>query len=231
MTYLSIVQDALVLLGLPKPGSVASSSDPAVLSMGAMVNQTGKELMHRHAWEALQTEKTFTTVAQAVQTDAIPSDFDRFINNSLYNRTQRRRLFGPLSPQKWQRRQALTTAGIYGYFRQRGGSLLIDPVPTAGETIAYEYVTKNWVTGDAASMTVDIDTALIDENLLMLGAIWRFLDARGLEYAERFRTYEIEVGNAWAKDGGKDSVNMGDTEPRDFELEQAVVPDGDWDIT
>lgn len=231
MTYLSIVQDALVLAGIPRPSGVISSTDPAVNSMAAMVSQTGRELVRRHEWQVLQTEKTFTAIAQAEQTSAIPSDFDRFINKTFYNRTACLRLFGPLSAQKWQRRQALTTAGIYGYFRQRGNSILISPDPTVGHIMAYEYITKNWVNGDKSSMTIDSDTSLFDENLLMLGALWRFLKSRGMEYAEDFRTYETEVENAKANDGGRDSTNMQDTDPDDYETEHAIVPDGDWNLT
>lgn len=230
MSLLTIVQDASVLVGLAQPAAAISSTDPNVVAMIAMVNQTGKELMRRHNWQALQTEKTFTTIAAALQTNAVPSDFDRIINRTLYNRTQKRKFTGPLSPAHWQRRQALTSAGIYGFFRIKGTNINIDPVPGAGDSCAYEYITENWVTGDKAKMDDDTDTALLDENLLMLGAIWKFLKARGLEYAEDFRTYEVQTETMWARDGGRDTISM-DGDFLEDDPERAYVPDGDWDIT
>lgn len=209
MTLLTIVQDASVLAGLPKPSYVVASNDPGTVAIFAMVNQIGRELMRKHTWQALQTEKTFTTLAQAEQTGAIEADFDRFINETMFNRTQNRRVYGPLSAQEWQQRQAGSFAGVTDYYRQRGDAIIMSPTPTAGDTVAYEYISKFWVTGDKVAMTADADTAILDENLLTLGATWRYLKSKGMDYAEDFRTYEIEVANAIAKDGGKATVDFG----------------------
>lgn len=228
MTLLTTIQGAMVEVGLPKPSFAIASTDPGVVAMISMVNQTGLELMRRVQWTALQTEKTFTSVAQAIQTSAIPTDFDRFINESFWNRTERRQVAGPLTPQEWQMRQASSIGGITDFYRVRGTDILIDPVPTAGQTMAYEYISKYWVSGSKVAMTADSDTALIDENLLKLGGIWRYLKSRNMDYAEEYRTFETEVLNAAAKDGGKGTLRF--NRPRNQSPMAPYAPEGSWSI-
>lgn len=224
MTLLSIVQDALIEIGLSRPDTAIGSNDPGVVSMISLANQVGRELMRRHAWQVLQTEKTFLTTAAAVQAGAIPADFDRFIPETFWNRSRNRQLLGPLTPQQWQGLQGNNVNSLSESFRQRGGDVLVSPTPPAGEMMAFEYVSKNWVTGKT-SMTDDADTALIDENLIKLGAEWKFLHARGMDYAEAFRTFESEVLTFIAKDGGPGTIRFGSGRRMQ---PTAVVPDGNW---
>lgn len=203
MSLLTIVQDAMVLAGLPRPTNVAASADPGVITMMGIVNQAGLQLMRRHAWQALTEEKTFTTVAATEQADAIPADFDRFVNETMFNRTRNRPLYGPVGNREWQRRQASAIVGIGDHFRVRGNAMLLSRAPSAGETIAFEFVSKNWVTSDKVRMTSDTDEALLDENLITVDAVWRYLKVKGLDYAEDFRTAEEQILQAIARDGGR----------------------------
>ena len=228
MTLLTIVQDAMVEVGLSKPAAAIASTDPGVVATISMVNQTGLELMRRVEWQALQTETTFTSLAQASQTGAVPADFDRFINETFWNRTLKRQVAGPLTPKQWQARQASSIGGITDFYRQRGSAILIDPVPSAGNTMAFEYVSKYWVGGTKVAMTADSDTSLIDENLLKLGAIWRYLKSRNMDYAEEYRTFETEVLNAAAKDGGKGVMSLNG--PRERTPQAPYAPEGSWNL-
>ena len=228
MSLLTITQDVMVEVGLSRPAAAISSTDPGVVATISMINQTGLELMRRFEWQALQTEKTFTSVAQASQTSAVPTDFDRFVNESFWNRTQKRQVAGPLTPQQWQSRQASSIGGITDFYRMRGSAILIDPVPSAGNTMAYEYISKYWVGGTKVAMTADSDTSLIDENLLKLGAIWRYLKSRNMDYSEEYRTFETEVLNAAAKDGGKGVLSL--AAPRSRNPLAPYAPEGSWSL-
>ena len=64
---------------------------------------------------------------------------------------------------------------------------------------------------------------------MSLGVVWRFLKAKGLDYAEPFRTYESQLLLLTAKDGGKRSVQMG----RSYDFRRPRVPtfpDGSWNL-
>lgn len=213
-TLLEIVQQAARLLGVPAPEEVIGSTDQQTIQLLALASEEGEELARRRDWQALTRQHTFNTVAQADQTDdPIPEDLDHFIPNSFFNRTTRRGMIGPITPQIWQAIQTLPAfATPYLMFRERDNDFLITPTPDAGDEIAYEYVTNHWVeaaNGDTkAGFTADTDKPLISGRLIILGTRWRFLSAKGLDYAEAFRTYQVELQRVEARDGASGSLSI-----------------------
>lgn len=234
MTALTIVQGAASRLGLAAPSAVFSSTDQQTIQMRNLMNQEGRELSKRYPWTKLITEKTFTTAAQAVQTSAVPADFGWYLNNTMWNRSTDRPIHGPMSEAEWQREQAVaTSAAMHTAFRFRGGNLLWYPSPTAGETGAYEYVSKNWAEasdgagGTLAAMTADANTSLLEEELITLGVVWRFLNSKGFDYAEAFRTYQMEVSQAIARDGGRRTYALHGPSAPNFMIN---TEEGNWTL-
>jgi hypothetical protein len=92
--------------------------------------------------------------------------------------------------------KALPAYPAYPVWRLVNNTLEIWPALAAGEIVQFWYFSKNWITasagGTSAVWTSDNDTALVDEDLLMKGAIWQWKRAKGLDYAEEFRTYQTE---------------------------------------
>lgn len=236
MTALSICQNAAARLGLASPSVVFSSTDEQVKQLRNLMNMEGKTLAKRAAWTKLTTEKTFTTVAAASQTSSVASDFGWYINETMWNRTTDRPIIGPVSPAQWQAFQAIGLASAPdAYFRFFGtgtASIYIYPTPTASQTAAYEYVSKNWCESsggtDQDAFALDSDVGILDEELITLGIIWRFLKAKGFDYGEDFRTYEIEVGKAIGRDGGKPRLDIrgGHSEPR----YRGNIPESSWNL-
>lgn len=210
MTLLVIVQHAADRLGLTRPSTVISSPDENARILLGMAQEEGESLADRHTWQALQTEYTFST-ADTVASYALPSGFDTLIKDTVFNRTSRRRMQGDLSPSQWQETQASLVTMVNPAFRIRGSLFYISPTPTAVETIAYEYVTKNWCqssggTGQSA-WAADTDVGLLDEELFKLGVIWRYKAKKGFDYAEDMNTYEIAVNKAILKDGARVTID------------------------
>ena len=213
MTALTIVQNACTELGIASPTSCFASTDRVIVQMRNLMNREGELLRDSYPWTRLVTEKTFSTAAQAIQTSAVPADFGWFLNDSMWNRTTGRQIAGPISPSDWQREQVYPSiAAPEASFMFRGGDILITPSPTASQTVAYEYVSKNWAEAsggtDLSRMTADTDVAFLSESLITLGIIWRWRKSKGLDYAEDFRTYEIEKAKAIARDGGSKTYNL-----------------------
>lgn len=213
MTLLTICQDAADRIGLPKPASVISSTDQTTVELLAFAKQEGIELMKAVPWEELTTEATFTTTATAAQSGSIPSDWDRFLNDSMFNRTQQKPMLGPITGQQWQERQAYATASAINYWwRVRGGEILITPTPAAGETIAFEYISNKWVldtdgTTAKSAFSADTDTTRIPEELVTLGVIWRFLKAKGLEWQTWFQQYQDQIKRGSTNQMGSPTLN------------------------
>ncbi len=210
MSLLTIVQHAADRLGLTRPSTVISSPDENARILLGMAQEEGKALADRHTWQALQTEYTFPTV-NGTASYALPTGFDALIKDTVFNRTTRRRMQGDLSPSQWQETQASLVTMVNPAFRIRGSLFYISPTPTAAETVAYEYVTKNWCQSAAlvgqTEWAADTDTALLDEELFKLGVIWRFKSRKGFDYAEDMQTYEVAVNKAIFKDGARVTID------------------------
>lgn len=233
MTLLTIVQNSCDRLGITRPTAAYASTDQQILQIVGLAQQEGKELAKRHPWQAITKEKTFTTTAAETQSSAIPSDFDRFVDETMYNRSQTRGIAGPLSAQEWQFNKSVVASTIIQAFRQRGNSILITPTPTAGETVAYEYVSTNWCQSNTSveqsAWAADTDTGILSEELMTLGVVWRWQKAKGLDYAESFRTYEVQVAQVSSRDGGKARLNAGRRSGTTAQR-PPYVPDGNWSL-
>lgn len=234
MTLLSIIKDAQDELGLPRDTAVINSTDQTTRTLLRFANKEGRELMRRHPWQALVTVKTFTSTAAEEQTGAIPSDLDRFINESFFNRTKKRRLVGPLSPQEYEAQKSITASVLIDTFRVKGDAFLIVPTPPSGETYAYEYVSKNWCqdsggTGQAA-WADDTDTGVLDEELMTMGVVWRFRKSKGFDYAEDFATYQQQVTQAIMRDGVRRTINFSTDESLFENASVPYVPEGSWNL-
>jgi hypothetical protein len=245
MTALSIVQSACRRLGLDVPRVLFSSTDPLLVQMIGIMNEELLSLARSYPWKTLTKEKTFTSVAQAEQTSSVPTDFDYFVDDTMYNRTLKRKVHGPINSVEWQALQASSlSSSLESYFRFRGEntnslyntnlSVNIYPTATAGQTIAYEYVSKNrillsngnsvpgtttfaphFMFGDEltslslSDATPDYQTSVLDEEQITKGVIWRWKQRKGFDYAEDFNSYEADLEQLKARDGGSRTLNLG----------------------
>ena len=232
MTVLTMIQNACDLVGLVRPSIAVTSTDQNVRQMVALLREELAELQ-KLDFDALLREQTFVTVAAAEQTGAVPDDASRFVNGSFFNRTTQRPLIGPISAQAWQAQQASGVVPVaYIAWRRRNGAFLVTPTPAAGETIAYEYITKNIVLSAAGAerdaIVADSDAALVDETLAQAGLRWRWKQAKGLDYAEDMETYERRKAAALGADGGASptlNIGGGSSLPS---YAGVNIPDGSW---
>lgn len=226
-------------LSLTRPSVVVTSTDRNVIQFLELL-QEGAEALSKQGspsgWQSLQAEHTFVTVAQEEQTNTpVPVDFRRFVPDSFYNRDTNRKLTGPLTPQQYQQVQVWPQlAAPYLAWRERESMFLLDPVPPAGQTIAYEYISSYWAVSSAnvakAQFTSDEDTTYLDEELLKLDLRWRWKQAKGLDYGEDMTTFERQLSLALGDDGGSGQLNQGGP-GNGLPDWRYNVPDGSWPST
>lgn len=213
-SILDLIEDACDELSLARPNEVVgNTNDDTATKLIRHLTRTCRQLAARYDWQRLRREKTFTTVALADQTTASwrPSDFMRFVPDSFYNRTKRYRVIGPLTSEEWQGHQATLMTRVYDAYTVRGNALLLAPTPAAGQSMAFEYITSNVGTDstggtERSSFTNDTDLAFLDDELLILGMVWRYRRAEGQDYAEDFREYELRVNDLLKMDMGRSRV-------------------------
>jgi hypothetical protein len=231
MSLLTVVQDVCDIIGIERPVAVALGTGGDARQLYRLARLELSELARRTAWQALQTEQTFTVVASQVnQTGMLPTDFLSMVNETFFNRTNDNEVFGPIEPREWQLIRANASVTPTEVYRIRGSVIFMSPAPTIGWSYAFEYITNKFaydstLTTSKLTYLLDSDVAKLDEELIKLGIVWRWKNLKGLDYAEDFRIYEMQVGNSIARDGGKRTVSMAG----DRSVAPMVgIPDGNW---
>lgn len=238
MTFLEAIQRFCKAVGISSPSAAVASTSASVLQIVELANQEGRALSRRGDWQELTFECTFTTVATESQGTLASiiggtQTLRKIVNETIWNRTTQQPVYGPLSKKVWQARKALTATGPFSEYRIRENTLRMYPVPTAGQTCYFEYVSACWIqaTGGGAfkvNASVDTDVILLNEELFMAGLEWRWLRKKGLSYAEEFQSYEslvrYELGVNATKathqmDGGGNMTRPG-----------VYVPSGTWNL-
>lgn len=235
LTLLEICEEALEGTGIDPPNAIIGGDDLAQQLLRLM-HVTGRDIRDKADWQLLVKEATFTTSAteeQAVIATSWPY-LHKIIDNTMWNRTQQRRVLGPLSPQAWQ---SIKARGVVPnatlYYRIRGGSILMPGTPTAGETVAFEYRDKRWISDSTGSVLrerfeADNDLVLLSDDTMILGLAWRFRAEKGLEYGEKFREYQDSLSERIGNDKPAETLYL-DGARSDY-LETGQIPDGNWTL-
>lgn len=227
------MQNAARELKISVPSSVAANtSNHDAMLLLRMANKEAKQIRGRYPWQAIRKEHTFTTTATDSQTNSLPADFLKFVPETAFNRTTKRPLLGPITPQQWQEYKAGLIVPSEPTFLVRQGAIMIAPTPTAGQTIAYEYV-SDWVVCVAASPTVaskdaftlDTDTWIFDEEILTLAVVWRWRMHKGMSYEDQQLDYERLLTDAFIADGGKPRIQLGDVNPGQMRRGRPTIRD------
>ena len=229
MSLLTIGQDAADQLGIVRPSTVYGNAAVEVRKLLRYANQAGRHLC-KLDWQELRTEKTFTSLAAETQTAMVATDLDHFVDETFWNRTSKRPLYGPKTPQEWQTIKATVTSGVVDSFTYRGTDILVNPTPTAGHTFAYEYISTKFCESSggtpAAAWAADTDVARISEELFTLEIVWRYKHGEGLPYQDDFNVCEEFKKKLFGQDTMRRTISMtGDgmrTGPG------VIVPEGSW---
>jgi hypothetical protein len=233
LSLLTLIQDVATELNLNSPSTVIGNTNKEVIQLLSLANREGKYLSRRYGWQVITTEATFTSVAtesQGAMTTLAGTSFGWIKNDTVWNRTQNRPLI-PVDDVQWQQMKSSQVTGPFESFRIRGGNFVVQPTMTAGETVAFEWVAKNFCESsggtDQARWAADSDVGLLDEDIMAAGILWRWKKAKGLDYAEDFNTYESLVADAMTRDGAKKRVSLRGGRSSRF-LGNGNVKEGSW---
>jgi len=146
---------------------------------------------------------------------AFPSDFDRLIDRTDWDKTQHWEMLGPETPQQWQwLRSGYISTGPRVRFRPLAGLFQIWPAITATHALGFEYVSNYWVvaTGGTqptkASFTVDTDTCVFPDRLMVLGLKKKFFEVKGFDTTALTRDYMMQMDIAKANDAGSPNLSF-----------------------
>ena len=182
---------------------VFGATEQIAVEMADLSNEVATDIARSNDWRALTKVHTMSESAGY----ALPTDYDRMVMAAEIDDPAS--WFWGYEPfdsvNEWMR----YTSGTYsiqspGGWIILGGEMQFYPAPTG--TAQFPYISNNWAldedSGRKPAFTADTDIFLLDERLLTLGLIWRWLAQKGMPYAEAMQTYELALGQAQSRDKG-----------------------------
>lgn len=143
---------------------------------------------------------------------AMPADYDRQIDRTHWDKTQHWQMIGPETAQQWEwLTSGYISSGPRVRYRIFGDYFQIWPPQGSEHYLGFEYVSKYWAATTAGvakgSFTVDTDTCIFPDRLMVLGLKHKYFQVKG--FGDVFLDdYKAEESIAWANDAGSQTLAM-----------------------
>lgn len=168
---------------------------------------------------------------------SMPSDYARLVDDTDWDKSRHWQMLGPETGQQWQwLKSGYISTGPRMRFRVLGGYFQIWPPSGIADYIGFEYVSNQWVlsaaaqalgpTPDKASFTVDTDTCVFPDTLMILGLKSKYMQSK--QWADPYGPiFANHRDIAKAADGGSLKLSMA---PRLSEvlIGQMNIPDSGY---
>jgi len=202
--------------GVLPPLSIIGNPDVTASGLLAQATRACRMLQADINWPILMREHTFTASNGVGEYD-LPSDFDRFTDDTAWDRTAYWNMRGPLSPQEWQVSKSglVQAAGLQKRWRiirtAAAGAIVnkfvLSPTPTDANALVFEYISNAWATSAnglvlRTDWEADTDIPLIDEDLIGLDMTWRMLKRLGKDYQREMKEADDSKNQVKARQGG-----------------------------
>lgn len=177
---------------------------------------------------------TVTSLTFGMDNYALPSDLEYFATKTFWDGAFRWQLVGPLEAQEKNIiKYGLSPVGPRRRFWIRNNRFYINPAASnLTDTVKFDYYSNAWCTdslGNAQTKwTADTDLYLLDEDCFVLGMKWRFLRAKGLDYAQELDTYMRAAQRVMARDGAGRDLPMNAQAQELYLLSSANIPDTNY---
>lgn len=213
-TAQEILSRAAVRLGLGEQSEPYGSTDQNIIQLRGMLADAGQDLIREHEWAHLRTQYEFITTS-GEDTYTLPADFNRWVNQTQWNRTSKLPLGGPVTPQGWQLLKTLNVvAAVQMFFRTEGSNIILHPEPSGAFTIALEYVSEYWVSDDggttrnSATPAADNDVLMLDAQVLIHRLRRDWQEAKGFDSTSASNAYEAALSFAKGQTEASPILNL-----------------------
>lgn len=202
--------------GVPTPANILTVDSATQVTMDVNATASGTAV-------AL----TFTQLQYA-----LPSDWNRQINRTHWDRTNHWEMLGPKSPQEWQwLKGGIVSTGPRVRYRIVGNKFQIWPMQISESNVVYEYVSNSWIyaasatTPTKSAFTVDTDTTIFRDRTMIAGLKYLFWQIKGFDTTAFEAQFFREVEKEKAQDKGAPTLSLAPSYNTVL-ISPANVPDG-----
>ena len=145
----------------------------------------------------------------------MPSDYDRLVDKTDWDKSKHWENLGPETGQQWQwLKSGFISTGPRIRFRQLGGFFQVWPPSGIADLMGFEYVSQNWVlastdvvTPSKSAFSVDTDTCVFPDRLMIEGLKHRYFQVKG--FGDVFKEeYEKQLAIAFGNDQGSQTLSL-----------------------
>jgi hypothetical protein len=167
---------------------------------------------------------------------AFPADYQRVVDRTQWDKSKHWEMLGPESPQQWQwLKSGYIATGPRIRWRILGNAFQIWPAVSTSEYLGFEYVSKYWVvdgnTGSSkGAFTLDSDTCLFDDRLMVTGLKLKYFGIKGFETQLLQDEYDSILSALMGAEQGAPMLSMA---PRlsNILLGPENIPDSNYGVT
>lgn len=144
---------------------------------------------------------------------SMPSDYDRIIDGTQWDKSKHWKMLGPITAQQWEfLTSGYISTGPRVRFRIFGGYFQIWPALGSSDVLGFEYVSNAWASDSGGtaktSFTADTDTCIFPDRLMVLGLKLKYFSIKGFDTTELRRDYETELSIAKSNDSGSATLSF-----------------------
>jgi len=162
---------------------------------------------------------------------SMPSDYDRQIDNTHWDKSKHWLMLGPESAQQWEWLiSGYISTGPRIRYRIFGGYFQIWPAIGTADVLGFEYVSNAWASSSLSvaqtTLTADADTCIFPDVLMVLGLKNKYFQVKGLGpiYQE---DYDKQLSIAKANDSGSATLSFA-PRPSEVLIGWDNIPDSNY---
>lgn len=136
---------------------------------------------------------------------SLPSDYDSSMPRTQWDKGNHWEMLGPESAQQWEwLMSGYISTGPRIRWRLLGAYFQIFPGLSNSELLGYEYKSNGWATNavgvSKTSFTVDTDTCIYSDRLIVLMTKLKYFEAKGFDTTAMYRNFIEELEVVMAQD-------------------------------
>jgi hypothetical protein len=213
LTSGTVTSGSAVIAGIPS----TTGLDTTYMVSGTGINQDTYVLTVDSGTQVTLNQAATASGTQALTFGktkySLPSDWDRQIDRTHYDKSKRWSMLGPETPQQWQfLKSSYISTGPRLRYRIMGGYFQIWPLIGTPEYLGFEYISKNWAKDTSgnpkSSFTSDTDTCIFPDRLMIAGLKLKYFGVKGFEIAPFESEYRTQLTISKSNDSGSQTLSM-----------------------